>query len=672
MQLFVVDGFIDWEEVSARIAENPNIKCEYEQQQDTVIGIGKRMTERYDWWKANTNDKLVLNIVKNGYELPFDTTPQRKNCKNSQSAYEHEAFVTEAIQELVKAGSAIKIQEQPHIVAALSVDDKKPDKLRLIWDGRPVNVNISLNKRKWQTLHDSRHSVSRGTRFIKLDLKSGYHHVPIATHCWKYMGFEWNGEWYVYTVLPFGLSPAPEVFMKVTNVLVKKWRREGINVILHWLDDFVFDVGFDKNLAMDIVKHILKDFHDSGLVVSYKKSEFDCDTIIEAVGFVIDSTKYVFKAPMEFQEKFIRFYNQTLKGRKRVPARLQAKFCGLLQCKRLAYGCAVGFYSKPVYAIMNQAAYWNQYVDIDTNTRELMQDFINRIHDFNGQDIQWPADCSVLDTDASDFAYGATLWEKGLTDGHIDVSNMLPAEVVEESSTYRELYAILRAIQKLQNPLASKKVKRLLIRTDSQSAFWILLKGRSHKQPLHELARDIFFHLLNMNITWKVEWIPRGLNQYADYLSKIIDKNDWMVSLHLFYTLEQRWGPHTIDRMASSTNAILSRYNSKFYDPQAEACNCFTQDWKRENNWVNPELDCIADCIQHCRSCKASMTILLPYWLNMPWWSLLVDNNGHWRTFIVDVYWLDKRQNNFIPGKHGTLLGLAPPNFDIVALRCMF
>ena len=76
-------------------------------------------------------------------------------------------------------------------------------------------------------------------------------------------------------------------------------------MILHWLDDFVFDVGFDKNLAMDIVKHILKDFHDSGLVVSYKKSEFDCNTIIEAVGFVIDSTKYVFKAPMEFPEGWL-------------------------------------------------------------------------------------------------------------------------------------------------------------------------------------------------------------------------------------------------------------------------------------------------------------------------------------------------------------------------------
>ena len=66
--------------------------------------------------------------------------------------------------------------------------------------------------------------------------------------------------------------------MKVTNVLVKKWRSEGIktiNVILHWLDDFIFDVGIDKYLAMGTVRHILKDFHDSGLVVSYKKSAFD-------------------------------------------------------------------------------------------------------------------------------------------------------------------------------------------------------------------------------------------------------------------------------------------------------------------------------------------------------------------------------------------------------------
>ena len=48
MQLFVAEEFIDWGAVSALIAENPNIKCEYEQHQDTVIGIGKRMTERYD------------------------------------------------------------------------------------------------------------------------------------------------------------------------------------------------------------------------------------------------------------------------------------------------------------------------------------------------------------------------------------------------------------------------------------------------------------------------------------------------------------------------------------------------------------------------------------------------------------------------------------------------
>ena len=83
---------------------------------------------------------------------------------------------------------------------------------------------------------------------------------------------------------------------------------------------------------------------------------------------------------------------------------------------------------------MNSAIYWNQYVDIDIDTRKLMQDFVNRIHEFNGQDIQWPTECLVLDTDASDYAYGATLWEKGVSSGHIDIANMLPPEVVEEAS----------------------------------------------------------------------------------------------------------------------------------------------------------------------------------------------------------------------------------------------
>jgi len=32
----------------------------------------------------------------------------------------------------------------------------------------------------------------------------------------------------------------------------------------------------------------------------------------------------------------------------------------------------------------------------------------------------------------------------------------------------------------------------------------------------------------------EVEWVPRDENSRADYLSKIVEKNDWGISIELF------------------------------------------------------------------------------------------------------------------------------------------
>ena len=40
------------------------------------------------------------------------------------------------------------------------------------------------------------------------DLKSGYHDMDIVPQHRKYLGFEWGGKYFVFTVLPFGLSTA--------------------------------------------------------------------------------------------------------------------------------------------------------------------------------------------------------------------------------------------------------------------------------------------------------------------------------------------------------------------------------------------------------------------------------------------------------------------------------
>ena len=62
---------------------------------------------------------------------------------------------------------------------------------------------------------------------FSIDLKSGYHHIEIVQEHQISLGFSWrapdsvNELFYVFTVLPFGLSSAPYVFTKVLKPLEK-------------------------------------------------------------------------------------------------------------------------------------------------------------------------------------------------------------------------------------------------------------------------------------------------------------------------------------------------------------------------------------------------------------------------------------------------------------------
>ena len=67
------------------------------------------------------------------------------------------------------------------------------------------------------------------------------------------------------------------------------------------------------------------------------------------------------------------------------------------------------------------------------------------------------------------------------------------------------------------------------------------------KEHLHQLAVDIFHKAKENNIEIEVEWIPRSLNEKADYLSKIVDFDDWIVKDCYFHAVNSYWGPCSVD-----------------------------------------------------------------------------------------------------------------------------
>ena len=55
--------------------------------------------------------------------------------------------------------------------------------------------------------------------FFKIDHKNGYQHVPLHRESWKFFGVFWRGEYYVFTVLPFGWKNSPVVYHSLTEAI---------------------------------------------------------------------------------------------------------------------------------------------------------------------------------------------------------------------------------------------------------------------------------------------------------------------------------------------------------------------------------------------------------------------------------------------------------------------
>ena len=160
----------------------------------------------------------------------------------------------------------------------------------------------------------------------------------------------------------------------------------------------------------------------------------------------------------------------------------------------------------------------------------------------------------------------------------------------------------MRVLQLVAAKLANSRDRWF---TDNQNVPRIMQVGSS--QPiLHSIALQIFGLSIQHNIRVEPEWIPRELNERADYLSRIIDCDDWYINPEVFFEVNQVWGPHSIDRFANFHNAQLKRFNSRWWNPGSEAVDAFSGLVKRKQlvvspDWVDPLCDQACPSLQSTR-----------------------------------------------------------------------
>ena len=78
--------------------------------------------------------------------------------------------------------------------------------------------------------------------------------------------------------------------------------------------------------------------------------------------------------------------------------------------------------------------------------------------------------------------------------------------------------------------------------TDSQNAAIIILKG-SKVHELQSLALTVFEFCAKNDTEIHTVWISREQKTQADYLSRILDIDDWAIYTEFFQFIDELWGP---------------------------------------------------------------------------------------------------------------------------------
>jgi hypothetical protein len=101
--------------------------------------------------------------------------------------------------------------------------NKKDGTLRLCIDFRQLNKVTMKNKYPLPRIDDLFNQLKDSKIFSKIDLRSGYHKVRIKEEDIGKTAFRTRYGHYKFTVVPFGLSNAPVVFMCLMNGIFREY-----------------------------------------------------------------------------------------------------------------------------------------------------------------------------------------------------------------------------------------------------------------------------------------------------------------------------------------------------------------------------------------------------------------------------------------------------------------
>ena len=115
---------------------------EYEQGVSSNIVVPGSLKNHIQFWRSVGTSQFILDVINEGYCIPFHSTPPPSFSQNNKSDLAHPSFVEEAISELLLARRVLERGVIPRNVNLLSDSIQSSGKKRLILDLRFINKHL--------------------------------------------------------------------------------------------------------------------------------------------------------------------------------------------------------------------------------------------------------------------------------------------------------------------------------------------------------------------------------------------------------------------------------------------------------------------------------------------------------------------------------------------------
>jgi hypothetical protein len=594
------------------------------------IPLGGRLMAFVDRWDF----LLGGDLIRKGLTGEWERGPPPRNVETAkQRKYSGVLgeMMEEQIQEEVEEGVVMEVsKEEVEYLSEVGIVPKKGGKWRKILRAQGVNEFLIRKKFKMEDARQVAAILKQGDFAVTIDISKAYHHVPVAEDMKSYLSFQYDGKFYCYQGVPFGVSTAPRVFSAVMHHCATAVRVKWKIRCIQYLDDWLL-LDQSKRRLQRVAVQVVEFLQALGWLVNVEKSMLVPRRRFQFLGWQWSARRWSVQLPAEKRKELREMTTKWMEKCRRletVPIRKFAEMIGKLSATRLQFTEASAYlphlYRMLTLAVRKDLGSWNGVMKLN---RWGLKDLLwwNRKLEENEPRILAPKEFqATMTTDASPWGYGAIMtWTEDDMDREVWRCGVWKETEQGWTSNHKELTAVEKGLRMFQACKETKHLKNVLVKSDNTATVFDINRKKACLtliKPLRSLLN--FVRRAGMQI--EARHIRGVNNTKADKLSRLIPAADYAIRKEVLKrALRKVQFRINADLFASKENTKSRTFCTLGYSERAYARDAMTISWRRFKPLLHPPIPMITRVLRKVEEENIEAALIAPMWVSQVWSPIL-------------------------------------------------